>query len=85
MAVNDNTGNEVKKEEKMPWKDAAIVSIILTASQFFITFMTGYPYDKIIQNVGLFYYDSFIFIGKTFFASFIALAGLRQLIKETSN
>ena len=85
LAVNNDTGTTVKTEVPMPWEHAAIVAGILTIAGYFIYFLTGYQYEQIVQNLGLFCFESIVYLGKQFFANFLGLAGLRTLMKRANS
>jgi len=74
-----NDGRPKEKEEHMSWKDAAIVSLVLTLFQVFTVFLTLYDWSRIVANPNVFLFDFLKFAGSVFFTTFVALTGLAKL------
>jgi hypothetical protein len=73
--VKDETETIIKVEdEPMSWKDAAKVSFILMLVDLFSDFFPSHPLPEpcTLQWVWIL----FVFIGKKFFVTFVALTGL---------
>lgn len=68
----------VKKKRKMGWADAAKVSAVITVALLFVDFLMGYKTIPASNEVPQFLWSLFVFLGKTFFATFLALTGLAQ-------
>lgn len=72
---------ETHEEVPMPWRDAAIVSLVLTLAQYFIVFLPLKGYNDVL-NLPIFFLDSVKCLGASFFSNFMALAGLREYSKR---
>ena len=73
----ENRVNE-KPDRSRDWREAVIVSMILTAAQIFIAFLTLYDLNRISADPATFVFDLFRFAGASFFGTFIALTGLSK-------
>ena len=67
-----------KPDRPRDWKEAVIVSMILSATQIFIAFLTLYDLNRISADPASFAFDLFRFAGASFFGTFIALTGLSR-------
>ena len=75
----------VEKEEAMSWWDAARVSSVLMIAQIFIVFLPGRNFSDFMSNFSQCMFELVVFGGQTFFANFIALAGLSMLSSKKSD
>ncbi len=80
LALNSDE-NPVATNEPMDWLDALKVSLVLMMSQVFIVFLPKYSAAVIEAEMIKFLYELFVFAGSSFFAAFIALAGLTVIYK----
>jgi hypothetical protein len=77
-------GNGVKHEVygrpyvSRDWREAVVVSFILTLAQIFIAFLTLYDLNRIPADPASFAFDLFRFSGASFFGTFVALTGLSK-------
>ena len=80
QAVGSNKETVVEKEEEqsMPFKDAALVSFILTLVQYFTVFLALKGYSDISGAPMVFLFDSIKCLGAAFFSNFVVLAGLSK-------
>jgi len=82
MVANNTTGVIKEVEKTISWRDAAIVSGVLTLASFCTVYLPGYPYEEICRDVGLFLYESVVYVGKEFFTLWVALAGLGKITER---
>ena len=80
LVEGHGVGNGVNDKPDRPrdWREAVIVSMILTAAQIFIAFLTLYDLNRISADPATFAFDLFRFAGASFFGTFIALTGLSK-------
>ena len=80
LVEGHGVGNGVndKPDRSRDWREAVIVSMILTAAQIFIAFLTLYDLNRISADPASFAFDLFRFAGASFFGTFIALTGLSK-------
>lgn len=71
-------GVNVKPDGSRDWREAVTVSMILTAAQIFIAFLTLYDLNRISADPASFAFDLFRFSGASFFGTFVALTGLSK-------
>ena len=79
--VNSNPLDH-NSENPMNWKDAAVVSLILTLATYFTVFLPTWTILKIELATLEFVYATIQFVGASFFTQFIALAGLHAVTKK---
>jgi len=85
MSDPNDSSNEAKREQPMPWRDAAAIALILTLGQIFIVFMPMYGYASFSEDVPSFLFELVKFAGQSWFASFLALSGLSRLMVSRQN
>jgi len=71
-------GVNYESDRPRDWREALIISLILTAAQIFIAFLTLYDLNRISADPPTFAFDLFRFAGASFFGTFIALTGLSK-------
>ena len=59
----------------MTWRDAAIVSTVLTAGGLFTTFMPLWGAASLQADLQKFYYELIMYVGGTWFTNFIGMLG----------
>jgi len=74
-----------EKEEPMPIRDAALVSLILTVWQLFVSFLAFFTWTDIVVDPAAFLYKFLVFMGSTFFGFFIILSGLSRFASQNKN
>ena len=74
--------NPFKNSNPMSWEEAAKLSAILGAAQFFTIFLLPYSLTGIREAVGDFCFSAVRFYGVTFFTNFISLTGLTVYTKK---
>ena len=79
--LNNDSGTYTEKEEPMSWSDAARICLVLMAAQIFMVFLPKYVWGGVTADLSSFCFELFVFSGQTFFANFIAMAGLRAVAK----
>lgn len=72
LTTNDGT--------EMSWRDAALVSIVITLAAFFLQFLAPMTYQQIAANPGEFVFNSVRFFGTVFFGSLASLKGLSKFV-----
>jgi len=84
LVANEDSGSgEMKeKEEPMSMRDAALVSLILTVSQLFVSFLTIFTWEDIAADPAAFLYRFTVFMGGTFFGFFLVLSGLSRFASK---
>ena len=82
LVVNESSGSTIEKEEPMPLRDAALVSLILTVWQLFVSFLAFFTWEQIAVDPAAFLYKFLVFMGSTFFGFFIILSGLSRFYSE---
>ena len=85
LAVNEGSGTMKEKEEPMSIRDAALVSLILTVSQLFISFLTIFTWEDIAVDPAAFFYKFVVFMGGTFFGFFLVLSGLSRFAQRNKD
>jgi len=70
--------SEDSKEESMSLQDAAKLSLILTAAQIFIGFLTIWSWSQICQDPPNFLWELLRFSGATFFGFFLVISGIAR-------
>jgi hypothetical protein len=81
---NDSKAQRVMRDNPagrgtpMSWRDAAAVSLVLTAGHVFIAFLTLYDLTGILGDPASFAFNLFKFAGASFFGTFITLTGLSR-------
>jgi len=75
----------VEKEEPMSIRDAALVSLILTVSQLFVSFLTIFTWEDIAVDPAAFLYKFMVFMGGTFFGFFLILSGLSRFTSRNKD
>ena len=83
LVVNEGSGAMKEKEESMSIRDAALVSLILTVSQLFISFLTIFSWEDIAVDPATFLYKFMVFMGGTFFGFFLVLSGLSRFASQS--
>lgn len=83
LVANEDSGGVKEKEEPMPMRDAALVSLILTVAQLFVSFLTFFTWEDIAVNPEAFLYKFLVFFGSTFFGFFIILSGLSRFASKS--
>lgn len=71
-----------ENEEHMTYREAAIVALILTVTQFFTTFLTLFDWTRVAANPNAFMFEMVKFVGATFFSIFIVLSGMARFMAE---
>jgi hypothetical protein len=64
--------------KSMSWKEASLVSLVLTMANVFIVFLTLYDLSSIALDPASFAFDLFKFAGASFFGTFITLTELSK-------
>lgn len=85
LIANKDSGTISEKEEPMSIRDAALVSLILTASQLFISFLTIFTWEDIAVDPAAFLYKFVVFLGGTFFGFFLVLSGLSRFASQNKD
>jgi len=85
LVTNEGSGAVNEKEEPMSIRDAALVSLILTVSQLFISFLTIFTWEDIAVDPPAFFYKFVVFMGGTFFGFFLILSGLSRFTAQNKN
>ena len=67
-----------KPDRLRNWREAVLVSMVLTAAQIFIAFLTLYDLNRISADPATFAFDLFRFAGASFFGTFVAMTGLSK-------
>lgn len=75
--------NPFATSNPMTWKEAAIISGVLTAGSFFTVFLVGYNLLGVNEDLPQFCFAVIQFLGASFFTDFIGLAGLAQLTQKS--
>jgi len=77
MRVNPLSGNS-----PMKWRDAIIISAILTCVDLFTVFWPQWSYALVVAMPGAWVYALAGFVGAKFFTTVMVLMGLSRLVKE---
>ena len=85
LVVNEGSGDMKEKEESMSIRDAALVSLILTVSQLFISFLTIFTWEDIAVDPPAFFYKFVVFMGGTYFGFFLVLSGLSRFTAQNKD
>lgn len=68
------------EQERMNWSDAAKASLILCVAQLFMVYLPG----RALPSGAADYYGIVVFMGQSFFSSFVTLTGLSLLNQKVS-
>ena len=66
--------------QSMTWKDAAVVSTVLTVGGLFTVFMPLWGAASLQADLPKFCYELIMFTGGTFFTNIIGMLGLKKLV-----
>jgi hypothetical protein len=79
MNPNPLDGNGTKP---LSFRDAALVSTILTVVLVFTAFMTSHGFNLWVANPAQCVYDIIVFVGTSWITEFVTLTGLGYYVKR---